>query len=64
MIIRLDEPGPDGKPVPHWLLDKGRAWLRWFIWQERQRRESARFYAIHGPVVKVEPNNNGRESES
>jgi len=20
MIIELDKPGPDGKPVPHWLL--------------------------------------------
>ncbi len=38
------------------LLDKGRAWLRWFLREQRNRRESAAFYRKHGPIVKVEPN--------
>jgi hypothetical protein len=57
IFMQIDEPGPDGKPVPHWLLDKGRAWLRWFLRQQRDRKESAAFYAKHGPVVRTEPNN-------
>ena len=28
MIIRLDEPGPDGKPVPHWLSKPARIVFR------------------------------------
>ncbi len=52
LVIELDPPG-----APHWLKDKGRAWLRWFLRQPRNRRESAAFYRKHGPVVKTEPNN-------
>jgi uncharacterized membrane-anchored protein len=54
MDIELDKPGkyPPHDP-PHWLKDKGRAWLRWW----RHQCESAAFYRKHGPVVKTEPNN-------
>ena len=33
LTIVLDPPG-----APHWLKDKGRAWLHWFARQLRNRR--------------------------
>ena len=47
MIIRLD---PEG--APHWF--KGRDWIRWWLRQRRQERESRAFWREHGPVVKQE----------
>ena len=31
-----------------------RAWLRWLVFELRQRREARAFLKKHGPMVKVE----------
>jgi hypothetical protein len=61
--IELDKPGkyPPHNP-PHWLLEHGRAWLRWYRDQQRQEkchaalmREARAFARKHGEVVSCEP---------
>ena len=60
--IELDKPGkyPPHNP-PHWLLEHGRAWLRWYSDQQRQEKRHAamlreaarntrRMVRKHGPV--------------
>ena len=49
MIIRLDPEGHTG-----WL-DKGRAWMRWWLRMRRQERESRAWWRKHGKVVKSDP---------
>ncbi len=43
LTIELDKPGkhPPYDP-PHWLLEHGRAWLRWYNDQQRQERAIVR----------------------